>query len=173
MLIKINSKGPVFYLQERWGINENKILCFKFRSMYFSSNNEIDLNGKFNQAKKNDIRITKVGSFLRKYNLDELPQFFNVLKGDMSVVGPRPHASLQNEEYKYLVDNYMLRHLVKPGITGWAQANGFRGETSEVWMMQKRIEYDIWYIENVNLWVDIQIILQTILNMIKGDSKAY
>lgn len=173
LFVKFNSKGPAFFLQERWGINGNKILCYKFRTMFFSVNNEIDLNGKFNQTKKNDSRITKVGSYLRKYNLDELPQFFNVLKGEMSIVGPRPHASLQNEEFKFLIENYMLRHLVKPGITGWAQSNGFRGETSEIWMMQKRIEYDIWYIENANFWLDIQIILQTILNMIKGDSKAY
>jgi putative colanic acid biosynthesis UDP-glucose lipid carrier transferase len=173
ILIKLSSKGPVFYIQERWGINGKKILCYKFRTMYCKENNEIDEDGKFRATEKNDSRITKIGSFLRKHNLDELPQFLNVLKGEMSIAGPRPHASIQNRELQSIIDNYNLRHLVKPGITGWAQIHGFRGETKELKLMQKRIDFDIWYIENWSLWLDFQIIIQTVINMIKGDKNAY
>lgn len=173
IVIKATSKGSIFFLQERWGINGKKIMCYKFRSMFSNKNNEIDENGNFNPTIKNDPRITKVGVLLRKHNLDELPQFLNVLKGEMSIIGPRPHASLQNEEMKQIIKNYMLRHLVKPGITGWAQVNGYRGETKELKMMQKRIDFDIWYIENWSFWLDCQIIIQTVINMIKGDKNAY
>jgi putative colanic acid biosynthesis UDP-glucose lipid carrier transferase len=173
LLIKINSKGPVFYIQERWGINGKKISCYKFRSMYKKVNNEICDSGKFRPTEKNDPRVTSIGKFLRKHNIDELPQFINVLKGEMSIIGPRPHASLQNEEMRLLINNYMVRHLVKPGITGWAQINGFRGETKQLYLMQKRVDFDIWYIENWSFWLDCQIIVQTIINMIKGDKNAY
>jgi putative colanic acid biosynthesis UDP-glucose lipid carrier transferase len=133
----------------------------------------IDIDGKFQPTIKNDPRITIVGRLLRKYNLDELPQFFNVLKGEMSVVGPRPHASLQNIEMKDVIRNYMLRHLVKPGITGWAQVNGHRGEAQHTTQMQERVNFDLWYIENWSFWLDCQVIFQTIINMIKGDINAY
>jgi len=134
---------------------------------------DIGDDGKFQQAKKDDPRITKIGAFLRKTNLDGLPQFINVLMGDMSIVGPRPHPGPLNLQSKDKVKMYMLRHLVKPGITGWAQVNGHRGETGSVEKMQKRIEHDIWYIENWSFWLDIQIIFMTVWNMIKGDPNAY
>jgi putative colanic acid biosynthesis UDP-glucose lipid carrier transferase len=137
-----------------------------------NSSVDVDNQGKYHQASKNDARVTKVGSFLRKSNIDELPQFFNVLKGEMSIVGPRPHPTPLNMQSKDIVDNYNLRHLVKPGITGWAQVNGYRGETN-IHSMQKRIDFDIWYIDNWNFWLDCQIIIQTIINMIKGEQNAY
>ena len=173
LLIKLTSEGPVFFVQERWGMNSNKILCYKFRTMYYKANNEIDTNGNFRPTEKNDNRITKIGAFLRKHNLDEFPQFYNVLKGEMSLIGPRPHASLQNIEMKSIINNYNVRHFVNTGITGWAQVNGYRGETKTIDLMQKRVDYDIWYIENWSFWLDCQIILQTVINMIKGDKNAY
>lgn len=172
LFIKLTSKGSAFFVQERWGINNKKIYCYKFRSMVQTSK-DVDENGNYLQATKNDSRITKVGKFLRKSNLDELPQFWNVLRGEMSVVGPRPHPTPLNILSKDSVDNYMLRHLVKPGITGWAQVNGYRGETKEKELMQKRVDYDIWYIENWSFWLDCQIIIQTLINMIKGEKNAY
>ncbi len=172
LCIKLTSKGPVFFNQERWGINGKRIMCYKFRSMFCGSN-IIDDNGKFQATTKNDPRVTSVGKVLRKYNLDELPQFFNVLKGEMSVVGPRPHASLQNMEMMEVIQNYMLRHLVKPGITGWAQVNGHRGEAQHPIHMQERVNFDLWYIENWNFWLDWQVVFQTFINMIKGDINAY
>ena len=134
---------------------------------------DVDKNGKYQQACKNDPRITKIGKSLRKTNLDELPQFWNVLKGEMSIVGPRPHPTQLNLESKDKVHLYMLRHLVKPGLTGWAQVNGYRGETRDISKMQKRIDHDIWYIENWSFWLDLQIIAQTMWIMIKGDPNAY
>jgi putative colanic acid biosynthesis UDP-glucose lipid carrier transferase len=134
---------------------------------------EIDENGKFWQAAPNDLRVTKVGHFFRKTSLDELPQFWNVLIGEMSIVGPRPHPTSLSLESKEKIHRYMQRHMVKPGITGWAQVNGFRGETKDPVFMQKRIDYDLWYIENWSLGLDIQIILMTIWKMIKGDPNAY
>lgn len=172
LILKLTSRGPVFFKQERWGLHNKKIICYKFRSMVANSHN-IDRNGKFNQAHKNDPRITRFGKFLRKSNLDELPQFFNVLAGDMSIVGPRPHPIPLNLESKETVHNYMLRHIVKPGITGWAQVNGFRGETKEPGQMQNRVNLDLWYIDNWSFWLDCQIIFQTLMNMIKGDKNAY
>ena len=172
IIIKLTSPGPVFYIQERWGRNNVKIRAYKFRSMVASSC-EVDKNGKFQQTKKNDPRVTGIGKILRKTNLDELPQFWNVLKGEMSVVGPRPHPTPLNIESKDKVHLYMLRHLVKPGITGWAQVNGFRGETEDIVKMQKRIDHDIWYIENWSFSLDIQIILLTVWRMFKGDPHAY
>ena len=134
---------------------------------------DIDENGKYRQASKDDPRLTKIGKFLRKTNLDELPQFWNVLKGDMSIVGPRPHPTPLNIESRDKIHLYMLRHLVKPGITGWAQVNGLRGNTKDLSLMQKRIDHDVWYIANWNFGLDIQIILLTIWNMLKGDPNAY
>jgi len=125
------------------------------------------------QASKNDTRITKIGAFMRKTNLDELPQFFNVLIGNMSVVGPRPHMIKHTVEYSELINNYLIRHFAKPGITGWAQVNGYRGETKELEDMQKRVDFDIWYIENWSLLLDLKIIWRTIVNMIRGDKNAY
>ena len=132
-----------------------------------------DVQKEYQQASKNDSRITSIGKILRKTNLDELPQFINVLKGEMSIVGPRPHPTPLNIKSKDSIDNYLMRHLIKPGITGWAQVNGYRGETKENLLMQKRVDYDIWYIENWSFWLDCQIILQTVINMIKGDKNAY
>lgn len=172
LLIKIGSKGPVFFLQERWGLNNEKIKCIKFRTMY-AAKKDSEAENEFRQTVKNDIRVTKIGVFLRKTSLDELPQFINVLLGQMSVVGPRPHPIPLSLESKDLVPNYLLRHLVKPGITGWAQVNGSRGEIHNTEDMKKRVAFDLWYIENWSFWVDCQIIFQTIINLIKGDDKAY
>lgn len=169
--VKLSSPGPVFFKQERWGRNNERIIFYKFRSMVPDSK-DVDENGKYKQAVKNDPRITKFGAFLRRMNLDELPQFWNVLKGEMSIVGPRPHPTPLNLESRNVVEHYMLRHLVKPGITGWAQANGYRGPTQDIERMKKRVEYDLWYIENWNFWLDIQIIVLTVYNMIKGDPNA-
>lgn len=170
--IKLDSKGPIFYVQERWGKNGVPFKCIKFRSMVHNANTVRD-NGKFNQTVKNDSRVTKVGAFLRKTNFDELPQFFNVLWGNMSVIGPRPHAVQHSIESKEQIDNYLLRHLVKPGITGWAQVNGYRGETSDIFLMKKRVEFDIWYIENWSPWLDLKVVVMTIYSMFKGDMMAY
>ena len=124
------------------------------------------------QATKNDPRITRIGSILRKTNLDELPQFINVLKGDMSVVGPRPHMLKHTEEYSKIVNNFMVRHFVKPGITGAAQANGYRGDTTDPVMMEKRVQYDLWYLENWSFWLDVKIVFLTIWSMLKGNENA-
>lgn len=172
IIIKLTSKGPVFFKQERWGLNNQKITCFKFRSM-FKDSSDIDNEGKYNQAIKNDPRITFIGRILRKTNLDELPQFWNVLIGNMSVVGPRPHPTPLNVESMHTVDNYMLRHLVLPGISGLAQVNGCRGETKTTEEMQRRVNFDLYYIHRWNFWLDIQIILQTIVNIFRGDQNAY
>lgn len=172
IIIKATSKGPVFFKQERWGLNNKIIVCYKFRSMVACSK-DVDEAGNYQQASRNDPRITPIGAFLRKTNLDELPQFFNVLLGSMSIVGPRPHPVPLNLASKNSVENYMMRHWVKPGITGWAQVNGYRGETKVPFLMQKRVELDVWYIENWTFWLDLQIILQTITNMIKGEKNAF
>jgi len=172
LALKLNSPGPVFFKQERWGKDNRKFSAYKFRSMIVQSKNVND-GGKFCQAIQNDPRITKVGKILRKTNLDELPQFFNVLKGEMSIVGPRPHPTPLNVESKDKVDLYMVRHLVNPGITGWAQVNGLRGETKNIILMQKRVGYDLWYIENWSIWLDIQIIFLTVWRMVVGDPNAY
>jgi len=156
-MIKATSKGPVLFKQDRYGLDGKPIGVYKFRSMKVMENSD-----KVVQATKNDSRITPIGNFLRKTSLDELPQFFNVIKGEMSVVGPRPHAVAHNEEYRKQVDYYMLRHKVKPGITGWAQINGWRGETDTVDKMEKRVEYDLQYIRHWTLWWDIKIVFLTI-----------
>lgn len=172
LIIKLTSKGPIFFKQERWGINNKKIICYKFRTMIKAST-DLDNTGKYNQAIKNDPRITFIGHLLRKTNLDELPQFWNVLIGNMSVIGPRPHPTPLNIESMQTVDNYMLRHLVLPGISGLAQVNGCRGETKTTEEMQKRINFDLYYIHRWNFWLDIQIIIQTVVNIIRGDQNAY
>jgi putative colanic acid biosysnthesis UDP-glucose lipid carrier transferase len=166
ILIKLSSNGPAFFTQIRSGRKNKEFLCYKFRSM--NVNEEADTL----QATAGDSRITKIGRFLRKTNLDELPQFFNVLAGHMSVVGPRPHMLKHTEEYSKLVDKFMVRGLVKPGITGWAQVSGYRGATQNLRMMLKRIRYDVWYIENWSLLLDIRIIFMTVVNMIRGDKNA-
>lgn len=172
LLVKLSSPGPVLFKQERWGRDNKRFITYKFRSMRNDSR-DTDTRGNYQQAVKDDPRITKIGKFLRKSNLDEIPQFWNVLKGDMSVVGPRPHPTPLNMESKDKIRQYMLRHLVKPGITGWAQINGFRGGTESPELMQKRIDSDIWYIENWSFWLDLQIIFLTVWNMLRGDPNAY
>ena len=166
-LIKISSKGPILFAQKRSGLDNIEFTCYKFRSM----TQNIDANSK--QASKNDSRITFVGSFLRKSSLDEFPQFFNVLNGDMSIVGPRPHMVAHTDQYSALIKKYMVRQLVKPGITGAAQVRGFRGETRELCEMEGRVKWDVWYIETWNLVLDVNIIFKTVFNIFKGDEKAF
>lgn len=156
ILIKLNSKGPVFFIQQRTGINNKTFKCLKFRTMTVNS----DSDSK--QAQVNDARITSIGNFLRRSNIDELPQFINVFLGNMSVVGPRPHMLKHTEQYSELIQHYKVRHFVKPGITGWAQVNGFRGLTDMLWKMEKRVEYDMEYLENWNLIWDVKIIFLTL-----------
>lgn len=165
--IKLTSKGPVFFKQERTGINGTPFYCYKFRSM--RQNDEANTK----QAVRNDDRITAVGRFMRRTNIDELPQFINVLKGEMSIVGPRPHMTRHTEMYAPLVDKYMVRHFIKPGVTGWAQVKGLRGETREVHQMKARIKSDIWYIENWSILLDLEIIARTVIVTFKGDKMAY
>lgn len=167
ILIKLESKGPVFFKQTRNGFNYKEFDCYKFRSM--TPNNEAHLY----QVTKGDNRITKMGKFIRKTSIDELPQFFNVLFGDMSVVGPRPHMVSHTNMYAESVDKFMVRHFVKPGITGLAQVSGFRGEVETDKDIINRVKYDIFYIENWSLLLDIKIAIQTFINAIKGDEKAY
>ncbi len=165
--VKATSPGPILFKQKRYGLNGKDIMVWKFRSMKVMENGD-----KVPQATKNDNRFTKIGSFLRRTSLDELPQFFNTLTGRMSIAGPRPHAKAHNEQYRKLIQKYMLRHTVKPGITGWAQINGQRGETETLDKMEKRVQYDLYYIDNWSFWMDIKIIMLTI---IKGfiDKNAY
>lgn len=172
LIIKLTSRGPILFKQDRWGLNNKVITCLKFRTMVASSK-DVDENGNYLQAQKNDPRVTAIGKFLRKTNLDELPQLFNVLFGSMSLVGPRPHPVPLNMSSKDSVEKYMMRHWVKPGITGWAQVHGYRGETKDRFLMKKRVKYDLWYIENWTFWLDLQIIVQTLVNMIKGEKNAY
>jgi len=167
LLIKANSPGPVFFVQERSGRDNESFPCYKFRTMYVN-----DAANKV-QARQNDARITKVGSFLRRTSMDELPQFFNVLLGNMSVVGPRPHMLSHTEQYSELINNFLVRHYAKPGITGWAQVNGFRGETKELADMEGRVEHDIWYIENWSFLLDLKIIWLTVVNVFQGEKNAF
>lgn len=165
IMIKATSSGPVLFRQRRYGLNGAVVEVWKFRSMTVCEDGEHVL-----QAKKNDARVTPLGALLRRTSLDELPQFFNVLQGTMSVVGPRPHAVAHNEQYRKLIKGYMLRHKVKPGITGWAQVNGWRGETDTLEKMQKRVEYDLAYMHNWSLWLDIRIVWLTLLRGFTGKS---
>ena len=167
IIIKLESPGPVFFKQERSGRDNKSFACFKFRSM------KVNNSANMEQAKKGDNRVTKFGAFMRKTSIDELPQFFNVLFGHMSVVGPRPHMLYHTQEYSELINNYLVRQYAKPGITGWAQVNGYRGETKELVDMENRVEFDIWYIENWSLILDIKIIIKTVLNVFQGEKNAY
>lgn len=165
--IKISSPGPIFFRQKRTGLFGSEFTCLKFRTM------RVNADSDKVQATKDDPRKTKFGDFLRRTSLDELPQFFNVLWGDMTVVGPRPHMVNQTMEYRQLISKYMIRHAVKPGITGWAQINGFRGATEELWQMEKRVEHDVWYVSNWNIFLDIKIVFLTFFNQLKGEENAY
>ncbi|MBK6342364.1 MAG: exopolysaccharide biosynthesis polyprenyl glycosylphosphotransferase [Flavobacteriales bacterium] len=167
VLVKLSSRGPVFFKQMRLGRDNKEFVCWKFRSMRM--NKEADVK----QATKDDPRVTAVGRFLRKSNLDEMPQFYNVLLGHMSVVGPRPHPIRLNEQYRDIIDKYMVRHFVRPGITGWAQVNGLRGETRTPELMERRVELDVWYMENWSFWLDLRIVLKTVTNMFGKDKMAY
>lgn len=167
LIIKLESKGPVFYKQLRHGQNNVPFYCLKFRSMKF----EPEVH--FKQASKGDSRVTKVGSFLRKSSLDELPQLLNVLMGEMAIVGPRPHAIPMNREFAEKIENFMFRHMVKPGITGLAQAKGFRGEIVDTFDMNARLRYDLFYIKNWSFLFDIKIILLTFHSLIFKNENAY
>lgn len=158
IIIKLGSKGPVFFIQKRTGFNNTVFDCYKFRTMCVNEKADVL------QAQANDTRITGIGKFLRKTNIDEFPQFFNVLMGQMSVVGPRPHMLKHTEEYSSLINGYLRRHFVKPGITGWAQVNGLHGETDALWKMEKRVEYDIHYMNNWTFWLDVKIVPMTVFN---------
>jgi putative colanic acid biosynthesis UDP-glucose lipid carrier transferase len=166
IFIKFNSKGPVFFKQKRSGLDNNDFECYKFRTM--TINDESDSI----QAKYGDQRITKVGAFLRRTSLDELPQFFNVLWGNMSIVGPRPHMLKHTEQYSEIIDHYMRRHFIKPGISGLAQIKGYRGETADPALMERRIKMDIFYMENWSFLLDLKIVLLTVVNIFKGEKNA-
>lgn len=165
--VKLSSPGPVFFRQKRTGYRGREFQCFKFRTMRLNSDSDSL------QATEKDPRKTKVGNFLRHSSIDELPQIWNVFIGDMSLVGPRPHMLSHTEEYSRLIDKYMVRHMVKPGITGWAQVNGYRGPTHELWQMEKRVKYDVWYIEHWSMLLDLKIMVRTVINALKGESNAF
>lgn len=167
ILIKLSSPGPILFKQKRTGLYGRDFECFKFRTM------RVNAEADTVQAVKDDPRKTRIGNFLRKSNLDEFPQFVNVFLGDMSVVGPRPHMLKHTEQYSALIDKYMVRHLVKPGVTGWAQVTGYRGETKTLEQMEGRVKRDVWYIENWTFFLDLKIIVVTVLNMFKGEKNAY
>jgi putative colanic acid biosynthesis UDP-glucose lipid carrier transferase len=172
ILVKLDSKGPVYYQQERWGVNNKPIICYKFRTMHTENGYNGHSKEDFEQTSRNDPRVTRLGKVLRKYSIDELPQFWNVLKGEMSVVGPRPHPTPMNLESMKSVDNYLKRHMVNPGITGWAQINGCRGEVRTHEEMEQRVNFDLYYIHRWSFTLDLQIILQTIIKMLR-DQGAY
>jgi putative colanic acid biosynthesis UDP-glucose lipid carrier transferase len=167
ILVKLESNGPLIFKQQREGINGDKFVCYKFRSMQFNVSSEEG------HTTKNDHRVTKIGAFMRKTSIDELPQFFNVLFGEMSVVGPRPHVESLSIEYQKEVGDYLKRHIVKPGITGLAQVRGYRGEIKKKSDIKNRIRLDVFYIENWSFFLDLKIIIQTILNIFRGEEKAY
>jgi putative colanic acid biosynthesis UDP-glucose lipid carrier transferase len=167
ILIKLNSKGPIFFVQWRSGKGNKKFRCFKIRTL------TVNEDAHIRQVSRNDSRLTPLGKFLRKANLDELPQFLNVLLGEMSIVGPRPHMLRHTENYSKLLEEYMIRHFIKPGVTGWAQVNGFRGEIKQQEQLRKRIEHDIWYMEHWSLWLDLRVIFLTLYRTFKGDKNAF
>ena len=167
LFIKLESRGPVFFKQRRGGQYNDPFVCYKFRTMTFNP------NATFKQAEKNDSRVTRIGAFLRKSSLDELPQLFNVLLGNMSIVGPRPHAVEMDADCMTKYENYKLRLLVKPGITGLAQAKGFRGEIKKAYQMRARIKLDLFYIKTWNFWFDIRIIYLTVLGIVFKNENAY
>ena len=159
VLIKLDSPGPIFFVQRRYGFNQQPFRIIKFRTM-----RALDDGPAIRQARRNDPRLTRVGRCLRRWNIDEVPQLFNVLTGDMSLVGPRPHALSHDREYEQRISRYARRHNVKPGITGWAQVHGYRGETDTDEKMRKRVEHDLYYIDNWSLWLDCKIIVRTVLS---------
>lgn len=165
--IKLSSPGPIFFVQERTGYKGRTFKCLKFRTMRVNSDADKV------QATQGDPRVTRVGRFLRHTSIDELPQFINVLLGSMSVVGPRPHMVKHTEEYAKLIGPYMVRHIVRPGITGWAQVNGYRGITDELWKMERRVEHDVWYIEHWSFLLDLKIVVRTVINGFSGEENAY
>lgn len=167
IIIKVQSRGPVFFKQLRSGRNNEPFYCYKFRSMRVNDDSNV------RQATKNDDRITPIGKFMRRTSIDELPQFFNVLIGNMSVIGPRPHMLKHTEQYSAIIDQYMVRQFLKPGISGLAQVNGFRGETEDPELMRKRVEYDLMYMESWHLSLDVKLVLLTIINTFKKEEKAY
>ncbi len=167
ILIKLESKGPIFFTQKRTGKDNVEFNIIKFRSM------TVNKDADHKQATKHDARLTKMGRFMRKTNIDEMPQFINVFLGDMSVVGPRPHMVSHTQQYSELINQYMVRHFVKPGITGWAQVNGLRGETYTHDLMRQRVEHDVWYLENWSFMLDISIVFRTVINVFKGEKMAY
>jgi len=167
LIIYLESKGPIFFSQLRSGKNNKTFHCYKFRSM------KVNKESDSKQATKDDKRITRIGRILRKTSLDEFPQFFNVLKGEMSLVGPRPHMVKHTSDYSKIVDQYMIRQFLKPGITGWAQINGYRGEITENEQIVNRVNEDLWYLENWNIWLDVRILFLTIYKVFKGDEKAF
>jgi len=167
IIMKIQSPGPILFKQKRTGLDGKTFYCYKFRSMH------VNADADRVQATKDDPRKYPFGNFMRKSNIDELPQFLNVLKGDMSIVGPRPHMLAHTEQYSELIDKYMVRHFVKPGVTGWAQVTGFRGETKELWQMEGRVKRDIWYMEHWSIWLDIRIIWLTAKTIFIHDKNAY
>ena len=165
--IGATSPGGIFFRQRRTGLHGREFNLLKFRSMRIN-----DIADEA-QAGTNDPRVTAVGRLLRKSSLDELPQLINVLRGDMSIIGPRPHMLKHTEDYSSLIDNYMVRHFIKPGITGWAQISGYRGSTSELEAMKNRVEHDVWYIDNWSFTLDLKIITTTVLNTFRGEINAY
>ena len=167
LAIWLDSKGPLFFVQKRSGLNNKPFDCYKFRSM------KVNADANFKQARRDDKRFTRIGRFLRKTNLDEFPQFFNVLKGEMSIVGPRPHMVKHTEDYSAVINKYMVRQFLKPGITGWAQVNGYRGETRRLEDMKARVDHDLWYLENWTIMLDIKIIFLTARNLITGEKNAF
>ena len=167
VIMKIQSPGPILFKQQRTGLDGRTFKCYKFRSMH------VNADADRLQATKDDPRKYPFGNFMRKSNIDELPQFFNVLQGRMSIVGPRPHMLAHTEQYSELIDKYMVRHFVKPGVTGWAQVTGFRGETKELWQMEGRVKRDIWYMEHWSIWLDIRIIWMTFKSIFIHDKNAY
>jgi putative colanic acid biosysnthesis UDP-glucose lipid carrier transferase len=167
LIIKLESTGPVLFRQLRSGRDNSKFYCYKFRSMRVNSYSDTL------QACKTDSRVTVFGKFIRKTSIDELPQFFNVLIGNMSVVGPRPHMVKHTEQYRSIINRYMVRHYLKPGITGWAQVNGFRGPTQNRELMERRVEHDIWYLNNWSIMLDVKIVFLTVINIVRGENNAY
>jgi putative colanic acid biosysnthesis UDP-glucose lipid carrier transferase len=167
LLIYLESPGPVIFSQQRSGKNKKPFWCYKLRSMTINKDKEAI------QATRHDARVTRIGRFIRKTSLDEFPQFFNVLKGEMSIVGPRPHMLLHNEEFQLMEHQYVIRQFLKPGITGWAQINGYRGEITEPVHIKKRVEHDLWYLENWSIMLDMEIVFLTAYNVVKGEEKAY
>jgi exopolysaccharide biosynthesis polyprenyl glycosylphosphotransferase len=163
LAIKLDSPGPALFMQTRHGFNSKKFKIFKFRTMTV-----LDNGAKIEQAVRGDTRVTNIGTWLRKTSIDELPQLFNVLKGEMSIVGPRPHAAAHDHFYEDLIGRYAFRHHMKPGITGWAQVNGCRGETPTLERMEERVDYDIWYVDNWSVLLDLKIIFSTVIELIRG-----